>query len=124
MTITPEVKAELLAMLRQEMEQKEQEKKDNRSTYRRICKDFSEAFGEFNYTAVSSWRDSRGHPCERREDVRLDWKIQNTIGTLLRAVYQVDTSAQLPAEKEPEIRAFIHAVLTLMKQAKEAAHEN
>ena len=48
MTITPEVKTELLEMLRQELAREEQRKKENRTAYQRACKDFQEAFAGFD----------------------------------------------------------------------------
>ena len=42
MTITPDVRTELLAMLRAELAQEEQRKQDNKTVYRRLCKEFKE----------------------------------------------------------------------------------
>ena len=104
MTLTPEVKNELLAMLRAELAQEEQRRQDNKTVYRRACKDLGDRLAEFDFNGC-----------------RMDWKIRDAIGTLLRAVYQVNAVAKLPAEREPEIREFVESVLHLMKDQKREA---
>ena len=73
MTITPEVKTELLEMLRQELAREEQRKKENRTAYQRACKDFQEAFAGFGYEEIhtgsrtdgSVWGFNAGQMCIR-----------------------------------------------------------
>lgn len=120
MTITPEVRAELLTMLRQEMEREERQKKENRTTYQRACKGFQDTFSEFDYINVRSGTRPDGSTWSFQDKRTMQWKVRDAIGTLLRAVYQVDAVAKLPAEEEPQIKQFIGSVLGLMKQQKEA----
>ena len=120
MTLTPEVKNELLAMLRAELAQEEQRKQDNTPVYSRVCAGFSEQFAQFNYTEMEPWPGPNS-PKVREVEHKVDWKVRDAIGTLLRAVYQVNAVAKLPADQEPEIREFAESVLRLMKDQKREA---
>ena len=117
MTLTPEVTNELLAMLRAELAQEEQRKQENKTVYRRACKGLETLFAEFNYTEMESWPGPNS-PKVREVEHNVSWKIRDAIGTLLRAVYQVNAVAKLPADREPEIREFVESVLHLMKDQK------
>lgn len=120
MTITPEVKAELLEMLRQELAREEQRKKENRTAYQRACKDFQEAFAGFDYEEICTGSRTDGSVWGFNAGHKMQHKVRDAIGTLLRAVYQVDTVAKLPAEKEPQMKHFISSVLKLMNEQKDA----
>lgn len=120
MTITPEVKTELLEMLRQELAREEQRKKENRTAYQRACKDFQEAFAGFDYEEICTGSRTDGSVWEFHAGHKMQHKVRDAIGTLLRAVYQVDTVAKLPAEKEPQMKHFISSVLKLMNEQKDA----
>lgn len=120
MTITPEVREELLEMLRQELAQEEQRKKENRTAYQRACKDFQEAFAGFDYEEISTGFRPDGSKWDVRCGHKMQYKVRDAIGVLLRAVYQVDAVAKLPAEKEPQMKQFIHSVLNLMNEQKDA----
>ena len=123
MTITPEVKNELLAMLRAELAQEEQRKQENKTAYRRVCKEFEEEMGSFDYTESRSGYRNDGSRWEVNTSHDVSWKIRDAIGTLLRAVYQVNAVAKLPADKEAEMREFVESVLGLMKDQKREAKQ-
>lgn len=93
MTITPEVRTELLEMLRQEMAREEQRKKENRTAYQRACKDFQEAFAEFDYEEICTGSRPDGSVWNIRAGHKMQHKVRDAIGTLLRAVYQVNAVA-------------------------------
>ena len=113
-TISQEQMAQLV---RAELQRLEQEKKESRNMYQRICKDFAGRYAKYDYKTqhwvypVNGDRELFTNSCDMR------WKVQNAIGTLLRAIYRVNATAKLPVNKEPEIRQFISKVLELMELA-------
>lgn len=117
MEITAEVREELLSMLRKELAAQEKEKKENRTAYQRLCKEFGDEMAAFNYTTENHWMTPRG-PRTNVTKHREDWKIRQAIGTLLRAVYQVDSVNNLPANKESEMRVFMSSILGQMRAIK------
>lgn len=120
MTITPEVKSELLTMLREEMERQEIQKRENRTTYQRVCKEFEQQISAFDYVRRQKIFSIDGNVYIHTSDRPMASQIRNALGALLKAVYQADTTAKLPAEKEAQMRAFISSVLGLMNEQKNA----
>lgn len=116
MTMTPEMKSEFLTMLRAELERQEREKKQSRSAYQRICKDFEEDFAAFDRVTEHRYMDVDGKTRQYRYEHTMRWKIRDAIGVLLRAAYGVDAVAKLPAEKEAEMREMVSAVLGIMEK--------
>ena len=90
MAITPELKKELLAILREEMEQQEQQKRENRTTWQRICRNFENEFAAFDGTMTKPWTDENGEVHMWKLDKVMRFKVKDAIGTLLRAIYRVD----------------------------------
>jgi hypothetical protein len=119
MTITPEVRTELLEMLRQELAQEERRKKENRTAYRRVCKEFEQEMAAYDYVETHSGYRNDGSRWESNTRHNMSWKIRDAVGTLLRAVYQVDAIAKLPEEHEQDMKEFMANILQLMKSFKD-----
>ncbi len=103
--ISPELQAAVVTLVRQELEQQLTMRRENRSTYQEICKDFAEEMEQYN-------GENRGGAGSRR----WCYRVKDGIGALLRAMYHVDYVVKLPASAEPEMRAFVRGVLDLMEQ--------
>lgn len=116
MVVTPEMRSELLTILRTELEREEQREKENRTVYRRICRDFEQEFCRYNYVVERHLTKPDGESYTSKTEYRMHWKVRDAIGTLLRAVYKADAVAKLPAEKEAEMREFVRSVLGIMAQ--------
>lgn len=114
MTITPELKAELLAILRQEMAEQEREKKANKSVFQRVMQEFEPELKQFNWTETRDGTRPDGTAYHREEPHNMEWKIRNAIGVLLQATYKTNGVAHLPTKKEAEIKEFTRAVILLM----------
>lgn len=111
--MTAEMKAEILAFL----EQREQEKKRNRTTYQRVCEPYRARMDAFDYEYTEHYRTPHG-PGQRQVAHKYGYPIQNAMGTLLRAVYGVDAVAKLPAEQEEEMREVFDKILSIMETYK------
>ena len=110
MAMTAEMKAEILAFL----EQREQEKKRNRTTYQRVYEPYRERMDAFDYEHIYHY--STGG--QTTVSCKYRYPIQNAMGTLLRAVYGVDAVAKLPAEQEEEMREVFDKILSVMETYK------
>ena len=119
MTITPEVRTELLEMLRQEIAQEERRKKENRTAYQRVCKEFEEELSGFDYVESHSGYCIDGSRWESNTRHNMSWKIRDAVGALLRAIYQVNAIAKLPAEHEQDMKEIMGNILQLMKSLKD-----
>lgn len=119
MTITPEIRSELLTMFRQEMEQEERRKKENRTVYQRVCREFEEEFTAFDYEKQQDIHSVDGNVYKHVDKHLMAYHVKTAIGVLLRAIYQADGVAKLTAEKEQDMQKFVGDVLSLMKQTKE-----
>lgn len=117
--ISPEQLKELSAMIRRELEEEKQREKEARSIWKRICKDFEADFERCNYVKETPEIDCLGRPYVHTWEYKDAFKVRSAIATLVRAACQVKTTAKLPAEKEKEVREFVGAVLTLMRELKE-----
>lgn len=104
-TIDPELQAALKTLVQQELEQQQKMRRENRSTYQEICKNFQAEFEQYN----------RGNP-DAPGSRKVEWMVRDSIGALLRAMYHVNYVVKLPASAEPEMRAFIRGVLDLMEK--------
>lgn len=114
--ITPEIRKELSAIFQQEMAIREQQKKESRTAYRRVFKEFQREFERFDYATTSQVLSITGETHISRHENVMHWKVRNAIGTLLRAMYQVGNVESIPAGKEVEMREFVQNVLDLMKE--------
>ena len=119
MTITPELKMELLAMLRQEIAEQEREKKANKSVFQRVMREFEPALEKFNWTEVRDFTLPDGRVRHSETTHNMAWKIRNAVGTLLQAIYKANGVANLQANKEAEMREFVRSVLSLMETNRE-----
>ncbi len=114
MTMTAEIREELAAMIRQEL----QEQRTNKSAYQRAWEGFSDELSSFNYVKDERIRNSEGEIREFHFPRKCSQKVKSAIGTLIRAVFEVDTVSQLPADKEPEMKEFMRKVLEMMRDFK------
>lgn len=115
MNISTEDKRELISILRQEMEQEQQRRTANKAVYRRICSNLSQELSAFNYDRPYTWwgcQDRQKH--SSIETVPCACRIEAALSSLLRIVYQVDSTTKLPAEQEAEIQTFMENILNLM----------
>lgn len=119
MVITQELRNELLALLRQEMEQQEREKQDSKNMWQRVSREFEEDFAEFNYSKQSVCKKADGSRWLYTEQRPMAHQVKTALGTLLRAAYRADGAARLPADKEADVRGYIRAVLELTKGLRE-----
>lgn len=99
------------------MEQREQEKKRNRTTYQRVYEPYRARMDTFDYEYTEHYRYPHG-PGQRQVEHKYGYPIQNAMGTLLRAVYGVDAVAKLPAEQEEEMREVFDKILSVMETYK------
>jgi len=107
------------------MEQEERRKKENRTVYQRVCGEFEEEFTAFDYEKQQEITGVDGNVYRHVNRHPMAYPIKNSIGVLLRAIYQADGVAKLPAEKERDMREFVGSVLFCMKRIKEASeHAN
>ena len=113
MAMTAEMKAEILAFL----EQREQEKKRNRTTYQRVYEPYRARLDAFDYEYTEHYSTPYG-PGQRQVARKYGYPIQTAMGTLLRAVYGVDVVAKLPAEQEEEMREVFDKILSVMETYK------
>jgi len=118
MTITPEMKNELASIVQQAMEQQEERKTAAKTVYRRVCADFDKELRSFDYSKPGTYIDRKGVERQWDEPFPCWWRIRDALSTLLRIVYQVDSTAKLPPEKEADMRQFMRSVLELMKNLK------
>lgn len=118
-TITPELREELLAMLRQELTQQEADRQNRRTIFQRVCNGFEDDFNSFDWVDVWNATACDGRNLHRETKQEMAYKIKSAIGTLLRAIYQEKSINRLPADKEQEMREFVKSVLALMKEKKE-----
>lgn len=115
MSITTEDKRELISILRQEMEQEQQRRIANKALYRRICANLSQELSAFNYDRpYTYWNGQDRQIHSGIETVPCACRIETALSSLLRIVYQVDSTTKLPADKELEIQTFMENVLNLM----------
>ena len=114
MTMTAEIREELAAMIRQEL----QEQRTNKSAYQRVWESFSDELRSFNYVEEKQIRNCEGETLEFHYPRNYNKKVKSAISTLIRAVFEVDTVSQLPADKEPEMKEFMGKVLEMMKDFK------
>ncbi len=114
MTMTQEARQELQALICEAMEQQEQRKAASKTVYRRICADFEQELHAFDYRKTKSYVDRKGVEQQYDATVACSWRIRDSISTLLRVVYQTDSTAKLPPEKEEDMRQFMRSVLELM----------
>ncbi len=98
--IPSELKAELTALVRKELEEQLKMRRENRSAYQNVCKDFEPEMQQYNLPGDERW----------------GYRVQNGISALLRTMYHVDYVVKIPASAEPQIRAFFQGVLDLMEQ--------
>lgn len=118
MTMTQEARQELQELICEAMEQQEQRKAAAKTVYRRICADFEGELHAFDYKKARSYIDRKGVEQQYDATVACSWRIRDSISALLRVVYQTDSTAKLPPEKEEDMRQFIHSVLELMENLK------
>ena len=114
--ITPEVQTMLAMLVRQELETQLAMRRENRTTYQTICKDFAPEMETYNKYTWHSTGLSGKKVTLNLESNKWGTKIKSGISALLRAMYHVDYVARLPASAEPEMRAFVRGVLDLMEQ--------
>lgn len=114
LTMTAEIREELAAMIRQEL----QEQRANKSAYQRVWESFSDELSSFNYVKDERIRNCEGEVREFHFPRKCSQKVKSAIGTLIRAVFEVDTVSQLPADKEPEMKEFMRKVLEMMRDFK------
>jgi len=117
-TITAEVQEELLTLVRQELERREQRKDADKMVYRRICENLQDDLDSFTYTKLREAKSRTGEIYQYEASYPGGWRIRDAVGVLLRVVFEVDKTAKLPFEKEGEIREFVGSVLQLMKELK------
>ncbi len=118
-TMTPEIREELLSLLREELEQQEERKQSNKTVYRRVCAHFDKELNAFTYTKTGQGIDHNGKPYQYVTTYTSGYKIREAVGSLLRVIFEVDAIAKLPAEKEEKIREFMGSVLALMRELKQ-----
>lgn len=106
-----ELKAELLAELRAEQERKDR----NRSTFKKVMEPFEKELDEFDWTEVVPGTRPDGSNYEWKDGSRYGYALRSSIGTLLRAIYQVKTVSALPNGREEEMRQFVSQILAQMK---------
>lgn len=116
MCLTPELEQTMRTIIREEIEQRERDRAANRNMYRRICEEYEEKLKRFDYIETWDRVSSDGQPYQDKKTRCMAYKLRAAIGTLLRAVYQVQATAALPLAQEAEIRGFITTVLTLMEE--------
>ena len=115
MTITPELKAELLEMLRREMTEQEREKKANKTVFQRIMREYEAELDGFNWTEAHDVKRHDGSIYHREDTHNMAYKIRNAIGALLQAMYKTTSTSYLPADKEADMKEFVQSVLSLME---------
>lgn len=114
--ITPEQREEMLALLQSELDRRALEAKENRTVYQQVCNGLKDELTAFNYTRTRSYTTVDGTSGSWQYEENMAYKIQTAIGTLLRAVYQVDYVRELSAANRQEIKKFVSDVLGLMKR--------
>ena len=119
MTITPELKPELLAILRQEMADQERERKANKTVFQRVMQEFEPDLEQFSWTEVHDGTRPDGTVYHRETPHNVGYKVRSAVGTLLQAVYKTNGVAYLPADKQADMKEFVRSVLSLMKTNQE-----
>lgn len=111
MTITPELQEAISAIAIQAMEQHRQDQKRSQTMYQRICRDLETQLECCMYDRTEDIPHDAGTSIVHR-DMRN--KVRSAIGTLLITSYRVDRIAQLPVDREDDIREFVQDVLALV----------
>ena len=118
MEITEETREEIKALIWQAFDQREQQITANKYVYRRICGDFEQQLKAFDYTKPATYVDEHSVTHQYDSYISCGRRIQDAISCLLRIAYQVNVTANLPAEKESNMRCFMSSVLELMAELK------
>jgi len=118
--ITPEVKTELTAIVREAMDQREQKKLEDKQAFNRVCKDMEALTESFTFTTPSTYRGRDGHTHVWDKPAIIPYQIESAICVLLRCAYQVEARSKLPSEKENEMRQFMANVFGLMEHLRKA----
>ncbi len=113
--ITPDIKNELLSLIQQGLEQHEKKKEADKTVFRRVCGSLDKELKSFDYTVPDVYTDRSGKQVPYNREVSCWYRIETALSTLVRAVYQVEAVAKLPADKEGEIRGFMLDTLMRMK---------
>ena len=117
-----ELKAELLAELRAEQERKDR----NRSTFKKVMEPFEGKLNQFDWTDKVSGTRPDGSTYEWKGNIKYDYALRSSFGTLLRAIYRVKTVSALPIGKKEEMECFLSQLLKLMedyRHSTEIRHE-
>lgn len=119
MNITIEEKNELLSLVCEAMDRREQKQEADKMVFRRVCSKLSEELRSFDYAKPHEYRGLDGKNHSYMKDISCHYRIETAIRSLIRIALQVDTVAKMPSEKEAEILEFADSVLKLMKSLKE-----
>jgi len=119
-TLAPAVKNELIRLIDEGIERHERKKEACKTVYRRVCSSLEQELKAFNYTVPDEYTNDNGKKIPYNREVLCWYPIQTALSTLVRAIYQVDAVAKLPADKEAEIREFMQDTLAHMKALRES----
>ena len=119
MSISVEEKNELLSLVCEAMDRREQKQEADKMVFRRVCSKLSEELRSFDYAKPHTYRGMDGKNHSYMRDISCHYRIETAIRALIRIALQVDTVAKMPSEKEAEILKFTDSVLKLMKSLKE-----
>lgn len=114
--MTQEMMAELRTYIRQEVERAAQERREGQNAWRRATKALEDRMRRFDYVETWDATNAVGKQIHMETERLCAWKIREAFSAPLRCVYQVTGAANIPAEKEGEMVAFMDGVLTLMEQ--------
>lgn len=119
-TIEPEVLEELRGLFREELQRERETKQEQRRFRSRLWEGFEEELEAADEAAQSevTCHSMVGDPPQMQTNRAMRFQVRSAIDTLLQSVSRVRYSLWLPANKEPEMRAFIRAVLDLMEELK------
>lgn len=119
MNITIEEKNELLSLVCEAMDRREQKQEADKMVFRRVCSKLSEELRSFDYAKPDTYWGMDGKNHSYMRDISCHYRIETAIRSLIRIALQVDTVAKMPSEKENEILEFTDSILKLMKSLKE-----
>ena len=117
MNITIEEKNELLSLVCEAMDRREQKQEADKMVFRRVCSKLSEELRSFDYAKPHEYRGVDGKNHSYMKDISCHYRIETAIRSLVRIALQVDTVAKMPSEKEAEILEFADSVLKLKRTA-------
>ena len=116
--ITSEMRAAMMDMLRDELERREREKRENRTMYQRLCRDFEEDFNAFNFVEEKQFQTPDGRQVALCWDRNWYGQLRGAFGAILRSVYGVNHVAKLPADREQEMREMMRGIFDIMKSCR------